>query len=156
MTKFSQKLILLLFILCANYTVAQSTLAFNRVITLNNTPLTVPAGKVWKVTGVYGFSDNICYPYFNANFGTVRHALGFGIALVLNNQTVVFQISDRTGGSHFPNPDCTGAGSTNWNPSQPRIDPNPNAFPMWLPAGASLATGGPNTIASVIEFDVVP
>jgi hypothetical protein len=154
----SKVLTLLLFTIIASFSFlnAQSTLSFNRVITLDNTTQTVPAGKVWKVTGVYGLSDNICYPYFNLNFGTVRYALGFGLALVVNGQTIVFQITDRTGGSHFPISNCSGSGSTNWNPSQPKIEPNPNAFPMWLPAGSTLATGGSSTIASVIEFDVVP
>jgi hypothetical protein len=29
-------------------------------------------------------------------------------------------------------------------------------LPMWLPAGATLRSGGPNTWLSVLEFNIVP
>jgi len=147
-------LVLIFSVLTFGNTEAQNILGFNEVLIITDQVETVPSGKVWKVTGIFGLSDNICYPYFNANFGTVRYALGFGTGLLVNTVTIVNQITDRTGSSHFPNPDCTGSGSTNWNPTFPKIEPNPNVFPMWLPAGTTLRTLGPTTFSSVLEFDV--
>lgn len=162
---------------------AQSGLQFSRVFTLSNSAQTVPAGKVWKVTAVYGQESRVneCVDFSigstheigtRARCGssglpsTVSARFNYAIrGIILNNIPVVFS---TTGFSICPSSNiyasnnCTSTTNncTYWNSnanwSCVNLANDPNVLPIWLEAGSSIETLGPNTFASVIEFTIMP
>jgi hypothetical protein len=162
---------------------AQGTLQFNRVITLSNTPETVPANKVWKVTAVYGqeIRINECVDYSStsthevgalARCGssglptTISSRFNYSIrGIILNSTPIAFSLNGFgtcPSSSQYITNNCSGStyGCNHWssNPSWNCVNmPNdPNILPIWLPAAATLQTMGSKTFASVIEFNIIP
>jgi hypothetical protein len=109
---------------------AQGTLQFNQVLLISSNPETVPAGKVWKVTG---YAASIFY----GTSSSTTAAPGF--TYFINGNTRYF---GHRGTLH-----------TSYNASVP----GSNYFtPFWLPAGTSLQAGSGVGEISVIEFNVIP
>lgn len=107
---------------------AQGNLQFNQV-KLVTTAQTVPAGKVWKVEScTYNGASTFVLNQVNQQI----YAL---MSIVVNG--VVIPVSIYVGGS-----------SSSFS--------NAQTFPMWLPAGSTIATGTNAAFVSVIEFNVVP
>jgi len=154
-----------LFLVCSVCLKAQGTLSYSQALIVGNTSQTVPAGKVWKVTSVYGF-DISCDPSVRSscNWGSNNTVLHFASSYFLVNSRKVFSYNKLFGYAYntcstLPDPaaggtiysNCAGdATRQGW----PDLNPNPNIFPMWLPAGTTLQSGGPNTFVSVLEFAV--
>jgi hypothetical protein len=108
----------------------QGTLQFSRVLLVEQTDQTVPAGKVWKVESYTP----------SATYGTHTGSPQNHIILV-NSQSRIVGMSagfnvNYSGGSH-----AASAFST---------------FPMWLPAGTVLRASSNVSQLSVIEFNVIP
>jgi hypothetical protein len=162
-----KKIIFLLSILIATVAVyAQGTLTFSRALIVNDVAgQEVQTGKVWKVTGVYGFDvvcdlnnrsncnwsgNNTVHHFASSNFrvnGKVVFSYNNFFAVSNNSCTTSFQVIPA-GGQYN---DCVSQSNRfGW----PNLQPNPNIFPMWLPAGTTLQSGGPNTFVSVLEFDI--
>ena len=119
---------------------AQGNLQFNQV-KLVTTVQTVPAGKVWKV-------ENCTY-----NGGALFCLAGSVLALPCDNtfSPKVWGIMSYLINGNSSNIVVT-QGSSSWGSSANQ----PNPFPLWLPAGTSLAAGTNVLYLSVIEFNVVP
>lgn len=114
---------------------AQSGLNFSQVIMLNNNSQTVPTGKVWKVESImsglaYPIGSNCTSPTNNGNYGT---------AFFIDNN-IYFTDVAYNAGTNYSSIMFTGS----------------RALPMWLSAGTSIKTACSTSIATVIEFDIVP
>ena len=150
----------------------ENELKFSRILTVvGTTPQTVPADAVWKVTSVSGAEVRV-NQCINGSIGStheIGEKLQCGVqcntlsvrASYIIRSLVVNSISLPVSITGFGNLDrycsstnCTGSNSlTNFSCSN--LETDPNALPLWLGANSTLATGGPNTIATVIEFKVV-
>jgi hypothetical protein len=154
---------------------AQGSLQFNQVLLVDSALFTVPANKVWKITAVSGreFRNNECidlsvnsthelvsarcaYPY-TTNSAVATYTISF---FRVNGKRVINAINGlgaATGYSGVNNCICVG-GTCTFQLSLPcaNLNTDPNILPMWLPAGTTLRSGGPNTFCSVVEFNVVP
>jgi hypothetical protein len=154
---------------------AQQSLEFSQGLIMDNNVQTVPAGKIWKVTGIYGeeYRFNECVDVTSTStheLNRVRCAyssstwqnarMSYSISqLTINGVAVPCRISGLSDRSFvfFRDPNCTGSTtSISATYSCGNLTSDPNLFPMWLPAGTTFATGGPNTFASVIEFNIIP
>ncbi|HRS53713.1 MAG TPA: hypothetical protein P5250_03315 [Bacteroidales bacterium] len=105
---------------------AQKTLEFNQVKLITSTTETVPTGKVWKIE----------------NIGSAIHTAPITSssatpAIVVNGTTIYLFIARTT------------------NTSDYYVTPAP-FFPIWLPAGTTLATSNNINFISVIEFNEIP
>jgi len=138
MSHSSNRLVSTLFstVICALFAqagIAQGTLQFGQVKLVSSTE-TVPAGRVWKATGIMPFQQT-SWP---------TSPVYYTIQVNGNNTTVGHSAYGRaTSGSSF------GTGSY----SSPAVPP---VFPLWLPAGATIGTGVNVHAISVIEFIVLP
>jgi hypothetical protein len=108
----------------------QGTLQFNRVLLVEQSDLTVPAGKVWKVESYTPSST------YGLHSGTPQNHL-----ILINSQSRIVGMSagfnvNYSGGTH-------GSGQF-------------SSFPMWLPAGTILRASTNVSQLSVIEFNVIP
>lgn len=171
------------FILFMSVLTAQGGLQFNRVFTLTDQTQTVPANKVWKVTAVFGQETRVneCVDFSSTSTHEVGPRARCGSAglpaavsarfnysirgIVLNGINVAFSLS---GFGQCPSSSltltnsCTGTtygcnyfqNPADW--SCVNMPNDPNLLPIWLAAGSTLRTLGPNTFASVIEFNIVP
>jgi len=160
---------------------AQGTLQFNRVLLLGNSVESVPAGKVWKVTAGYGIEQRIneCINYspgstheigervrcsIGSGWGTGSFRATYSIrSLIINGQSAPFLIDGFANlsncSSTFLNTACSGSSSSCFDISRlscVNLPPDPQSLPLWLPAGTSLQTSGPNTHFSVLEFNIIP
>ena len=125
-----KNILLILAIAISSASFAQGNLQFNQV-KLVTTVETVPAGKVWKVESVT-FTDI-------PNVSTIGNVWNITSSILINGASrQVRTIRGRDKGST--------ATTDYWEQS----------FPLWLPAGTSLAINGGVYEISVIEFNVVP
>ncbi len=109
---------------------SQGTLQFNRVLLVEQSDQTVPAGKVWKVESYTASST------YGLHSGTPQNHV-----ILVNNQSRIVGMSagfntNYSGGTH-------GSGQF-------------SSFPMWLPAGTVLRASSNVSQLSVIEFNVIP
>jgi hypothetical protein len=163
------------FLLLSTGISAQGNLQFNQARIITNTQLTVPTDKVWKVTSVYGseFNLNLCVDYNNDWLGlkcnscfannpnsgnnSVRLSV-FTTEIVVNGVRVLNEVSGMpTSVISYPTTNCSGStfcSASSYTCANKSV--NPNLLPIWLPAGSTFRTGGPNTFASVLEFNVIP
>lgn len=168
-----KNIITIVFILTANICLSQNKLEFNQVLLISDTEMSVPEGKVWKVTSISGadFYNNYCvinnsdfdwlglkcnivftYAYDNQSV-----SINFFLSsIVVNGITLINEISGMPSSVTTKySTDCTGS---NYYSSQSftcaNRATNPNLLPMWLPENTTIKTGGPATIASVIEFNL--
>jgi len=155
---------------------AQGNLQFNQVKIVSNVLETVPTDKVWKVTSIYGHEFVLnhcvsnetsfdwlgikCNAWYRSGTRSARISY-FATIFIVNGKQIVNEISglpievDAFSGSQ----NCTGTqtGSlTVLGVTCANRAANPNLMPLWLPAGTTLQTHGPNTFVSVIEFNIIP
>ncbi len=132
---------------------AQGTLQFNQALVVTDQLQTVPAGKVWKVTAIYG-KDEVCRsvaPLYNTWFSKALVA-GF----FLNGVEVLSFRKFLTQTMYNNSPTCTSSNSNGYNFSSLNFESDPNVLPIWIPAGSTVQTSGPNIFLSAIEFNIVP
>lgn len=161
---------------------AQGTLQFNQAKIITDTQQTVPAGKVWKVSAIYGQEQRTsnCVDFSTTSVHEVgtRARCGGGFpttmsgvfdyairSIVVNGTIIPLSISgfpacppnnirNTATCSGGSSYDCTYFQNTNFSCVNMATDPN--VLPIWIPAGTTLKTGGPKTFASVIEFNIIP
>ena len=109
--------------------IAQGNLQFNQVLLVTSTQ-TVPSGKVWKV-------ENAIATHLLASCSTdPLHSI------VVNGFSATITQGGQVGFDGY----CFG-----W-----RGLASVTEFPLWLPAGTTLAAGSNVNALSVIEFNIVP
>jgi len=161
---------------------AQGNLQFSQVKIVSNVQETVPAGKVWKVTSIYGneFRANECINTSLTSTHELRHlrcafpAGYWGInesnstrgyyrisMFYINNTPIISSVSGLSEESRsytiFNSTNCTGSQTTNSEiRSCANISTDPNILPIWLPSASIIKSAGPNTFVSVIEFNIIP
>ena len=126
-----KKLIFILLFFVSLGANAQGNLQFNQVIKVSDTPMAVPAGKVWKIES---------YQQSNVS-GTSNSTNGCDIARVRP------YIID---GQVYHNIKNIASGNSGY------VYTAENRMPIWLAAGQTAATSCPSDFLSVIEFNVVP
>jgi hypothetical protein len=122
---------------------AQGNLQFNQV-KLVSSQETVPANKVWKVESATFFGGTpIC-------LGSGPNAPCAGGNLIGSGflGEMAFNINGQT------NYIYSNFGQPNSSASYSSVGLNP--FPLWLPAGSTLAAGTNMRFLSVIEFNIIP
>ena len=132
MKKIILILSLIVFVIVVN---AQGNLQFNQV-KLITTVQTVPVGKVWKVESC-GYNGGA--PFLITNFvasGTTCSVIGNMSYIVNGTNNYLF---------NYENGLSMGTSSG--------ITASP--FPLWLPAGTTLAAGTNMSFLSVMEFNIV-
>jgi hypothetical protein len=132
---------------------AQGTLQFNQALVVTDQLQTVPAGKVWKVTAIYG-KDEVCRsvaPLYNNWFSKALVA-GF----FLNGVEVLSFRKFLTQTMYSNSPTCSSNSNSGYNFSSLNFESDPNVLPIWIPAGATVQTSGPNIFLSAIEFNIIP
>ena len=110
---------------------AQGNLQFNQVLKISDTPVAVPAGKVWKVES---------YQQSNVS-GTSNSTSSCDVARVrpyIIDGQIYHDIKNIASGN---------AGY---------VYAAENKMPIWLAEGQIAATSCPSDFLSVIEFNVVP
>lgn len=136
---------------------AQGTLQFGQAKIVSSIQ-TVPAGKVWKVTSVYG-QDQPCVFLYSGSYQYHGKYITAGFRIngvaIYSYKNWIQQLYEPgcttkiTGVTWQTIADLTTVDLTN-------VPNNGNIFPMWLPAGTTLEGLGPNTFLSVIEFNIIP
>jgi hypothetical protein len=133
---------------------AQGSLQYNQAKIATDQLQTVPANKVWKITAIYG-KDEVCRstaPLYN-NYWSTTLVSGFK----LNNVEVLSFRKFLTTTLYNLNNCTSNAGSCGGGCLNPlNFESDPNILPIWVPAGATVQTVGPNVFLSVIEFNIIP
>lgn len=159
---------------------AQQTLEFNQALIIDDAVSTVPAGKVWKVNAIYGeesryeqcvdISQNstdelnrirCAYTINSATTYYLKVPFYTISKMIVNGTDIISSINGFSDGTstivRYSNSSCTASGSSVSRQYFCTNKPtDPNLLPVWLPAGTTLASGGPNTFVSVVEFNVIP
>jgi len=155
---------------------AQGNLQFNQVLLVDSALQTVPANKVWKITGISGreYRLNECVDISNNSTHELKAArcgyiTGVGSSSFRSNYFItLFWVNGKRNVvsveslptsstqifSHQNN--CAGPTGSYFHFDCAKMLGSPHIFPMWLPSGSTLQTGGPNTTMSVLEFNIVP
>jgi hypothetical protein len=134
---------------------AQTTtydLKFSRAIIVDANEVTVPANTVWKVTSIYGEENGTCIPVpcFSA---TLYYGKGIATRMYINNVHIPSTISGfKISSTLYSDVNCSVSVSGAYDLTCANKTADPNILPLWLPAGTTLKSGGPNTFVSVIEF----
>jgi len=116
--------------------VSAQTLQFSQVLLVTSSE-TVPAGKVWKVEGV-NYSSTLPNTAVTSSTSSITSS-NFDASIVVNGQsTPAFAMRSR---ALYSTPS-----NLIWEKS----------WPLWLPAGTTLAPGTNVASLSVIEFTVIP
>lgn len=144
--------------------IAQGNLQFNRVKIVTNVQETVPAGKVWKATSIYGTVKNCivigpCYTALSPNSYGFVYQTGLFV-----NGTLISSRNMWERGDFYSNNSCTNdprpftTTANNCSCDQRAIDlqSDPNLLPIWLPSGTTVSSLGINSFVSIVEFNVVP
>ena len=167
-----QGVFVLLFIGLLSLGKAQGNLQFNQALLLDSALATVPANKVWKITAVSGseYRLNECVDISaNSNHELKSARCGFApstgtfianysvSAFIVNNKRIINSVEgfSPTSTTVYLSGNCTNSWTSSTFSCANRAT-TPNILPMWLPAGATLRSGGPNTWLSVLEFNIVP
>jgi len=114
---------------------AQTSLAYNRTLLVDNNVQTVPANTTWKIESIMSASPYAVNSACNATNG----AFDYGRAIVIDGVDIfpTSATQSSSSGSIF----TTG---------------NSNSFPFWLPAGTTVKTFCSGSKISVIEFKIAP
>jgi hypothetical protein len=145
---------------------SQGTLQFNQALIITNQNQTVPAGKVWKITSVYG-TDRICIPcilseHLNNSNCTGRFVDYTGASFQVNSVRIFSERKWFPDQVNFETIYSDAACTNQWTTTTSfgwglfNIAPNPNLLPMWIPAGTTVQTDTPNIFLSVLEFNILP
>lgn len=161
-----QALLFSLFFGSGAVSLAQTTLEYSNALIVKDVVQTIPTGKVWKVTAIYG-SDRFCVQgtsnYINkSDWGYSKYVANISSAMIVNGVNIFsLRVWDVSGSyiTLYNDAACT----SNYCSSCPGRGPyaydiaaNPNILPQWLPAGTTVQTGSPNVLISVLEFNVNP
>lgn len=133
---------------------AQGSLQYNQAIIASDQLQTVPANKVWKITAIYG-KDEVCrqvLPLYGANWWSKTLVAGFR----LNNVEILSFRKFLTQTMYNNSNTCSANGQGTYDFSPLNFESDPNILPIWVPAGATVQTVGPNVFLSVIEFNIIP
>lgn len=133
---------------------AQGSLQYNQAIIATDQLQTVPANKVWKITAIYG-KDEVCrqvLPLYGANWWSKTLVAGFR----LNNVEILSFRKFLTQTMYNNSNTCSANGQGTYDFSPLNFESDPNILPIWVPAGATVQTVGPNVFLSVIEFNIIP
>ena len=122
-----------LFSVLSSQLYSQGNLQFNQA-KLITTVQTVPAGKVWKVESAQYAGGAT----FVINAGGPVPNLG-SMAMLVNGVTIYLN-TIYTSGSYV----------------YPTVLSNGLSFPIWLPAGSTIAVSTNTAFISVIEFNIIP
>lgn len=136
---------------------SQNSLVFEQVKTISDSEETVPAGMVWKITGIYGSEVRVneCIDATDgstheigermrcANYPTSERSYRFTYIIQgfqVDGMPVVLTISGLRDASYtyfWNSPDCSGSSnhssSTVFVASCANKDADPTIFPIWLP-----------------------
>jgi len=150
---------------------AQGSLQFNQGLLVDSALVTVPANKIWKITAVTGseyrlnecidISANSTHELKSARCGyptTTASLIGnYSISLfIVNNRKIVNAVEGFNSNlTVYSSTNCVNVLTNAYFNCANRAT-TPNILPMWLPAGTTLRSGGPNTLLSVLEFNIVP
>ena len=132
------------FLVLCSLLYSQGNLQFNQV-KLVSTVETVPTDKVWKVESA-AYNGGAPFANSSSNYGFPGVTLqnrGFEsiMSYSVNGQLIYFPVSYAIGSStvgHLTSVDGVAH------------------FPLWLPAGSTLAAGTNMRYLSVIEFNIIP
>jgi hypothetical protein len=133
---------------------AQGNLQYNQAKIVTDQLQTVPANKVWKITAVYG-KDEVCrqvVPLFSPVYWSKALVAGFR----LNNVEILSFRKFLTQTMYNNSNTCSANSLGNYDFSPLNFESDPNILPIWVPAGATVQTVGPNVFLSVIEFNIIP
>lgn len=149
---------LFIFLIAFICTKAQGALQFSQAKIVDNTLVTVPAGKVWKVTAIYGAMYNT---YCTGRPDLLPTPSQWVKASVVSgfevNGKKVFSIFKYSNSSErFSNNTCTTSIACCTDYSSYSQSTDPLILPIWLPAGTTLKSLGTDVSLSVIEFNVIP
>jgi hypothetical protein len=132
---------------------AQSNLQFNqvRIISANTE---VPAGKVWKIEGIWGPTVEECVDMpCSACWGNATKALIVRRSFKIDGVTAYQEIARKIG---YGNGVCTSQNTTCGDVCLGSVPYKDNIiFPLWVPEG-TFVDGNGTTRVSVVEFNVVP
>jgi len=163
-----------LLLLCGTSLFAQGSLQYNQALIISDQIQTVPAGKVWKIQNIYGseFRVNECIDLSQASTheaAKLRCVSVGGFSMTASYEISAFQINSvnvlnylsgfRPGANQycrFSGNTCSGSCTLLSDASCGNRDGDPNTFPMWVPAGTTVRSNGPNTYLTVIEFNIIP
>ncbi len=146
---------------------AQGTLQFNQVKLVSSTLETVPTGKVWKVTAVYG-QKFACWPMSCPGSWPVNSVYSTRSSYKVNGVevTVFNSMNNPTAGIYYTSSDCTGSQSPNspltnclaagYGEYINSVPDRQTTLPLWLPAGTTLQSTDPAITLSLVEFNVIP
>ncbi len=139
---------------------AQGSLQFNEAKIISGSTETVPAGKVWKVTAVYGTAQqcNEIGPCYTA-LSPTSYAFANVSGMMVNGTVIQSKMLwKRT--SFYTNSTCVNdprsfSGTGTCNNDAKDVSSDPNILPIWLPEGTTLSSLGSTSFVSVIEFNVI-
>ncbi len=134
----------------SNPVVAQGNLQFNRVLLLGTAVETVPPLKVWKVEAAVIKPITQCMTI--ATGCTLWSSFTYA-GLYING--IMYGNYSAPATSFTSNLCSTGAANATPVPCLPH-GPAITVFPVWLPAGATVAATSANSVVSIIEFNIVP
>src|SRR5690349_8008028 len=110
-------LALLALLLCILAVHAQGSLQFNSVKIITNSIQSVPVGKIWKVTAVYGFEANACVTGVQmdgCNYGG-SNSVNMSVSAFKVNGSVI--LSECTPKFDWASANCTGT-KTTWSSAE--------------------------------------
>ena len=147
-------------------TKAQGSLQFSRALIVSSSLETVPAGKVWKITSLYGedYGSGSC-----VQFGTYYYDYILQAGYKINGNLVGVQYGTASN-CQIRTGSCSGTlinggqpcNSSGWvdrvNNAQGNttIEDMNASLPMWIPAGTTVQTLGSTSFLSVLEFNIIP
>ena len=133
---------------------SQGNLQYNLAKIVNDQIETVPANKVWKITAVYG-KEEVCrqvVPLYGSNWWSKALVVGFFI-----NNVEILSFRKFLSQTMYNNSNtCAVNGQGTYDFSALNFDSDPNILPIWVPAGATVKSVGPNVFLSVVEFNIIP
>ena len=127
-------------------------LKFSRAIIVGSSELTVPNNTVWKVTSIYGEEQSTCIPVPCFSTSTLYYGKGIVTRMYVNGIFIPSTISGfKVSSTMYSDINCNSS-IGGYDLACSNKTAVPSILPMWLPAGTTLKSGGPNTFVSVIEF----
>jgi len=133
---------------------SQGNLQFNQALILDNTLQTVPDGKVWKVTAIYG-AQEVCVNRNNAENTTWTWRNLYITNFFVNGTEIRSQEIDFRSRLWCSSSTCASC-ILNWPNDKYDLPANPNIMPFWVPEGATVQSGGSNIFLSALEFNIIP
>lgn len=118
------------------------TLSFSQVLLVDNNTVTVPAGKVWKIEAAVSSG--------------LSSSSSTGSSTPAPQEVYLFYINGAQQNCTKIQASISGGSSSANDRYRIYYGVDNDMFPIWLPAGSSLAAGSGINYLSVIEFNIVP